>query len=57
MNVRPALLLLIVALVLALIGAILAFGWLTDSQPDGSDLFGVLFLSLSAYFASLLAPR
>lgn len=49
--------LLVVALVLALLGAILAFGWFGDSDPSTPDLFGVAFLSLSAYFGSLLAPR
>lgn len=51
------LILLVVALVLSLIGAILAFGWFSDTDPNAADLFGVLFLSLGAYLGSLLAPR
>lgn len=52
------LILLVVALVLAILGAVLAFGWFTSTgETDSADLFGVLFLSLASYFGSLLAPN
>lgn len=47
------LILLIVALVLALVAAALAFGWF-GADPDGADILGVLGLSLAAYYGSLL---
>lgn len=48
--------LLVAALALALLGAVLAFGWF-GADPEGNDILGVLALSLASYFASLLAPR
>jgi ABC-type cobalt transport system substrate-binding protein len=48
--------LVIVALVLALIAAVLSFGWF-GADPEAGDVLGILALSLVAYFASLLAPN
>lgn len=50
------LILLVAALVVAVLGALLAIGAFS-SDPDAADLFAVLFVSLACYFGSVLAPR
>lgn len=47
--------LLVLALIAAVIGFVLAMGWF-DANPDGNDLFAIVFASLGFYFGSLLAP-
>lgn len=50
------LILLVAALVVSILGVLLALG-VFGSDANGDDLFAVLFVSLSCYFGSLLAPR
>lgn len=50
------LVLLVAALVLAILGLLLALGAFS-STADTADLFAVAFASLACYFGSLLAPR
>lgn len=50
------LVLLVAALVLAIIGTLLALGVFNDTT-DGNDILACVCAALACYFGSLLAPR